>query len=136
MSTLTPLFEASLRGALLIGILALLRVPIRRLIGSPWLCSLWLVVLIRLLLPGSVQSSWSVFTRDLAADRRRWSHGDNCFIAACNIHASGEQRSLAGNRLGRWRGYDAGDVRLAHIQDLSNGTVYDPAGQRRTVGGI
>jgi beta-lactamase regulating signal transducer with metallopeptidase domain len=61
MSTLTPLFEASLRGALLIGILALLRVPIRRLIGSPWLCSLWLVVLIRLLLPGSVQSSWSVF---------------------------------------------------------------------------
>jgi beta-lactamase regulating signal transducer with metallopeptidase domain len=61
MSTLMPLFEASLRGALLIGVLALLRAPLRRLIGSPWLCALWLVVLVRLLLPGSIQSSWSVF---------------------------------------------------------------------------
>lgn len=61
MSTLTPLFEASLRGALLIGLLVLLRAPLRRFIGSPWLCALWLVVLVRLLLPGSIQSSWSVF---------------------------------------------------------------------------
>lgn len=61
MNTLMPLFEASLRGALLIGCLVLLRAPLRRLIGSPWLCALWLVVLVRLLLPGSIQSSWSVF---------------------------------------------------------------------------
>lgn len=61
MNELTPLIEASLRGALLIGILVLLRPPLRRFIGSPWLCSLWLVVLVRLLLPGSIQSSWSVF---------------------------------------------------------------------------
>src|SRR5687767_8926944 len=55
MNTLTPLLEASLRGALLIGFLVLLRAPLRRLIGSPWLCALWLVVLVRLLLPGSIQ---------------------------------------------------------------------------------
>jgi beta-lactamase regulating signal transducer with metallopeptidase domain len=56
-----PLFEASLRGALLIAILALLRAPLRRLIGSPWLCALWLVVLVRLAVPGPIQSTWSVF---------------------------------------------------------------------------
>jgi bla regulator protein BlaR1 len=61
MTALMPLFEASLRGALLIGFLALLRTPLRRLIGSPWLCALWLLVLVRLLLPGSIQSSWSAF---------------------------------------------------------------------------
>jgi beta-lactamase regulating signal transducer with metallopeptidase domain len=61
MNTLMPLFEASLRGALLIGVLVLLRAPLRRLVGSPWLSALWLVVLVRLLLPGSIQSSWSVF---------------------------------------------------------------------------
>lgn len=61
MNTLTPLLEASLRGALLIGILVLFRAPLRRLVGSPWLCALWLIVLLRLLLPGSIQSSWSLF---------------------------------------------------------------------------
>jgi bla regulator protein blaR1 len=56
-----PLLEASLKGALLIGILVLLRAPLRRLIGSPWLCALWLVVLVRLALPGSLPSPWSIF---------------------------------------------------------------------------
>jgi beta-lactamase regulating signal transducer with metallopeptidase domain len=61
MNTLMPLFEASLRGAMLIGVLGLLRMPLRRMIGSTWVCALWLIVLVRLLVPGSIESSWSVF---------------------------------------------------------------------------
>ena len=61
MNALMPLIEASLRGALLIAVLVLLRVPLRRLIGNQWFCALWIVVLIRLAVPGSIQSNWSVF---------------------------------------------------------------------------
>ncbi|RYD78666.1 MAG: hypothetical protein EOP84_13965 [Verrucomicrobiaceae bacterium] len=51
--------ETSLRASVVIVALLLLRPWLRRLIGSQWLCVLWLLILGRLLFPFSVQTSWS-----------------------------------------------------------------------------
>ena len=51
--------ETSLRASVVIATLLLLRPWLRRLIGSQWLCVLWLLILCRLLFPFSIQTSWS-----------------------------------------------------------------------------
>jgi len=58
-AVLLPLAETSLRVSLLL-IPLLLRPWLRRAIGSPWLCLLWLVILVRLLVLLSIESPWSL----------------------------------------------------------------------------
>jgi beta-lactamase regulating signal transducer with metallopeptidase domain len=52
---------ASLRASLVVVLLLALRPWLRRLFGSGWVSLLWLVVLVRLLVPWSAESSWSPF---------------------------------------------------------------------------
>ncbi len=64
-----PLLEllggASLRAAALILLLLALRPWLRRAFGSPLVSLLWLVVLVRLLVPWSAESAWHPFTLPL-----------------------------------------------------------------------
>ncbi|HSI11219.1 MAG TPA: M56 family metallopeptidase [Chthoniobacter sp.] len=62
------LSNASLRGSLMVVLLLLLRPWLRRTFGSGWVSLLWLVVLVRLLVPWSAESSWSPF--------RHWSRSE------------------------------------------------------------
>lgn len=59
-SAIYHLAETSLRVSVVIVALLLLRPWLRRLIGSQWLCVLWLLVLGRLLVPCAIESAWSV----------------------------------------------------------------------------
>lgn len=61
--TLHGLVTTSLLVSLLIAVFLPLRPFLRRVIGSEWLCVLWLALLIRLLAPWPLESRWSVFNR-------------------------------------------------------------------------
>lgn len=53
--------QLSWRGALLILLIAILRAPLRQWIGNAWINVLWVAIALRLLLPWSIESRWSVF---------------------------------------------------------------------------
>ena len=55
--------ETSIRASLLIVPLLLLRPWLRRMIGSQWLCILWLLLLGRLLVPVTMESRWGLSNR-------------------------------------------------------------------------
>lgn len=61
--TLNGLAETSLLVSFLIAIFLPLRPFVRRVIGSQWLCVLWLALLMRLLAPWQLESRWGVFHR-------------------------------------------------------------------------
>jgi beta-lactamase regulating signal transducer with metallopeptidase domain len=62
-SPLNSLIATSLFVGLVIALFLPLRPLLRRLIGSQWLCLLWLALLIRLLLPCPLQTPWGLMDR-------------------------------------------------------------------------
>src|SRR5437870_3685295 len=61
------MWRASWQGAVLIGVVLVLRVMLGKRISPAWWCAMWMVVGVRLVVPGVGVPLWEIDTRAVAA---------------------------------------------------------------------